>query len=43
MPDAAWNGAFEGKDMPAGVYVYVAVVRKEAGAEQLQGDVLLVR
>ena len=41
--DAGWDGTFNGQEMQSGVYVYLIVVRKSTGLEQLSGDVLLLR
>jgi hypothetical protein len=41
---SGWGGAYQGKDLGAGVFVYTAVLEFSDGAEvPFQGDVLLVR
>ncbi|MDX1476342.1 MAG: gliding motility-associated C-terminal domain-containing protein, partial [Saprospiraceae bacterium] len=44
QPLLGWDGRFSGQDAPAGVYVYVAVVRPAgAEAQMIAGDVTLIR
>jgi gliding motility-associated-like protein len=43
-PSQGWDGSFRGKPVPAGVYIYHAVVEYSDGStEALQGDVTVVR
>lgn len=44
VPEEGWNGLIHGRDVPAGVYVWTAVVKKRDGTEvQYKGNITVLR
>lgn len=43
-PDTGWNGEFKGKPAPSDLYIYIIVLRRLDGSEQVEkGEVTLIR